>query len=152
MNTRNISWLAGLLEGEGCFSKRGNCVTIQLYMSDLDIVERSQKLVGALSIGSRKGKTENHKTCFYWSLAGPRAAEWMMTLYPLMGQRRQARIKGLLEIFKTAKKQTPSVLVCTHTEGHRKRRTVCDKCYQADWYRQRKEGRRDVSSLANSII
>src|SRR5574341_1862045 len=129
-SSRNIAWLAGLLEGEGCFSRRGNCVTIQLYMSDRDIVERSRRFVHAPSISERVSKRPNHKTCYYWTLSGPHAASWMMTIYPLMGERRQARIRELLAIWKGAETQHPSTLVCPHTEEWRQRRTVCDRCYQ----------------------
>lgn len=102
MTVKEIAWLAGLLEGEGCFSKRKNCVTIQINMTDCDVVRKSANLVGARSVGRREDKRANCKPCFYWTIAGPRAAGWMMTVYPLMGKRRQARIRELLGVFKKA--------------------------------------------------
>jgi hypothetical protein len=153
MTTLDIAWLAGLLEGEGRFSKRGNCVTIQLYMSDRDVVERAARLLKAPSIGVREPRRSAHKPCYYCTVSGPEAAAWMMTLYRLMGTRRQARIRELLAIFSIAKTQARSRLVCPHTAHYRQRRTVCNRCYQHDWYQRRKEGRRDVTdTLANSTI
>lgn len=140
MNINRIAWLAGLLEGEGCFSRRGNCITIQLYVSDRDVIEKAQAIIGAPSIGSRRPKNEKHKTCYYWTVSGPEAAAWMMTLYSLMGSRRQERIKELLTVFKQAKTQHKSTLVCQHIDAYRKGRTVCDRCYQHDWYERKKAG------------
>jgi hypothetical protein len=138
-SVRDIAWLAGLLEGEGCFSKRGNCITIQLYMADRDVVERAARLLGALSVGVRDYTNSKWKTCYYCTVSGPPAAAWMMTLYGLMGTRRQARIRELLVIFKKAKTQYASTLVCPHVADHRRHRTVCDKCYSHDWYIRHKQ-------------
>lgn len=139
-STRDIAWLAGLLEGEGCFSKRGNCITIQLYMSDRDVVERAGWMMGALSVGRYEGKSPKHKTCYYITVSGPNAAAWMMTLYTLLGARRQARIRELLEVFRRAKMQKPSSLVCPHTDQHRRHRLVCDRCYKKHWVQTKKGG------------
>jgi hypothetical protein len=137
---RDIAWLAGLLEGEGCFSRRGNCITIQVYMTDLDVVERAATMLGAPSVGRRVDPLRpNDLPCYYCTVSGPSAAAWMMTLYCLMGDRRKARIRELLAIFKKARTQHASTLWCPHVADYRRYRTVCDKCYSHDWYVRRKK-------------
>lgn len=151
MTTKDICWLAGLLEGEGCFGHTGNCVTLQLAMTDRDVVEKARRLVGAPSL-YKDTRQAPRIPCYSWLLSGQYAAGLMMTLYSLLGERRQAKIRTLLTIWKQAKLQHRSTLVCQHSDAYRRGRTVCSRCYQANWYRQRKEGRRDVSSLAKSTL
>ena len=98
--TKDIYWLAGLLEGDGSFSNSNGSPHIQLSMADVDVVKRAQRALRAKRVRSysrqrhdgRTGPTHWHET----RITGTRAAGWMMTLYPLMGQRRQARIRELL--------------------------------------------------------
>ena len=136
ISTLDIAWLAGLIEGEGCFSRQGNCVTMQLNMADRDVVERASRLMGAHSVGADNPRKDHHKTLYRTMISGPKAAAWMMTLYSLMGERRRARIRELLPLFMRSRKQNPTVMVCAHIERHRKGRQVCSRCYQTAWARQ----------------
>lgn len=89
----DIKWLAGLLEGEGCFLNQGS-ITVHLNMSDPDIVERAGRIMhGTPSppVFRTVGMPQYSVRIF-----GARAAGWMMTLYPLMGARRQAQITTAL--------------------------------------------------------
>jgi hypothetical protein len=46
----DVIWLAGLLEGEGCFNIRpdkNNQVRVSIEMTDRDIIERAAKLFGS---------------------------------------------------------------------------------------------------------
>jgi hypothetical protein len=98
---RQIEWLAGLLEGEGCFSKVGyrvreglGTVAIFVNMTDRDVIEKAAALLGSkvVTFPRPPGYKPQWRTLLY----GDRAAGWMMTLLPLMGKRRRARITALL--------------------------------------------------------
>lgn len=98
MRTEDIHWLAGLIEGEACFSPtqtpQGKVYPrLPLGMKDHDVLLRAARL-----LGKYPRQWENHKTKPFYMLqvSGRRAVEWMMTLYPLLGRRRQAQIFHVL--------------------------------------------------------
>lgn len=107
LTTTEIAWLAGLLEGEGSFSTCKDNVHIQIAMTDRDVILRAHLLLHGNRLEPRQ-YTRQHKdgrigTTSWWEtrVTGRRAAGWMMTVYPLMGCRRKARIRELLNKWKT---------------------------------------------------
>ncbi len=111
IDTKDIIWLAGLLEGEGCFNMSGSrngSARISLNMTDKDVVERAASIMKApLRI---RPKRENRKQVFSTELFSNRAAAWMMTLYPLMGMRRKQAIEDTLSIWKNQRFKNKSGL------------------------------------------
>lgn len=110
MNEIECAWVAGLLEGEGCFTfgpdsnrtKSTACraMRITCSMTDLDTVQKLHRTVdiGNVCPESRLDKRRAHaKPLYVWS-AGKRAdVVWLMTLIrPHMSTRRGARIDELL--------------------------------------------------------
>lgn len=99
---KDIAWVAGLLEGEGCFSRRkgqkGNyhSPTIQLCMTDKDTVIRFAKITGAYKVILQKHRTKANKKVFRCVIYGSRAVQWMQTIYPLMGSRRKQKLRECL--------------------------------------------------------
>lgn len=89
-----IAWLAGLLEGEGCFHFcRGPYV--KLSMTDKDIVERAAELMN--------GHCQKVKRCqpgckpvFLVEVCSVRAIYVMNLVFPHMGKRRAEKIKEVL--------------------------------------------------------
>ena len=107
----DLYWLAGLLEGEGCFNMSGSKVgsaRLSLNMTDLDVVERAAKLVGA-EIKYPK-QYPNRKKVYRIELFSNKAAGWLMTLYPLMGERRKQAIENTLSIWKSQRSKNKSGL------------------------------------------
>ena len=109
MTTLGISWLAGLLEGEGWFGaknmpKDGTHPTVRIYpaislgTTDKDVAERAAHFLGA-SVRSAK-RIKNYKQVYKVQRVGKVAAGWMMTLYPLLGDRRKRRIYDVLTAYK----------------------------------------------------
>ena len=110
IDSRDIRWLAGWLEGEGCFQMRrfGNRTPIPIIAAnstDEDVVKRASKILGG------KGKTyfvkvthKMHKPAWTKVVSSTLAVSWMMTLYSLMGKRRQAKIKEILDEWKTQRR------------------------------------------------
>lgn len=92
-----IRWLAGLLEGEGCFTfyyhKTNSAyqVGIQLAMTDEDVIAHAARVLGSTYNHAAKD-LRSTKTMWRTNVHGPRAIGWMQTLYPLMGKRRRAKI------------------------------------------------------------
>lgn len=124
LGTQDIHWLAGLLEGEGCFSvqkhvakqngknpnkKRFHPIgTIQylpvitLHMTDEDPVAKAASLL-KVAAGKAPHTTVKGKAIYQLTACGIHAVGWMMTLYPLMGKRRKARIAEILANWKEYK-------------------------------------------------
>jgi hypothetical protein len=124
MKNTDLAWLAGLLEGEGCFRcdtrkytlKSGEKKSylepvIHLQMTDLDVMERAASLLGT-TLRTYQDNKGNRKLLYRTSLNGKkRAIPMMRQLLPLMGQRRQERIAQV--ILQTNGRNTYS----TTTEG-----------------------------------
>ena len=96
----SISWLAGILEGEGCFliSGRGRgsgTPVVQLQMTDGDVVERAAALMGARVL-HRSGRTPAHKDIWRANVYSDGAIDVMRAILPFMGERRAARISEIL--------------------------------------------------------
>lgn len=96
-----IAWMAGLLEGEGCFGftrNRGKSYArIALKMTDEDIVSRVSILWGC-KYHVQKPRVGNweRKNIFAAEISGAMAAEWMRAIYPFLGSRRKERIDMLV--------------------------------------------------------
>lgn len=111
---KDLAWLAGLLEGEGCFSEQhyhhGGArwyvlPSIQLAMTDRDVVRRAGALLGGKQRSVRSyvpkparyvPKPGKYKRKFVWRVNGQRAAYVMKLLLPWMGKRRARAISRTL--------------------------------------------------------
>jgi len=102
MKKSDLYWLAGLLEGEGSFTKGNpsspNQPRISLQMTDEDIVARAAELLGRkpYSHTDRRQKMMGWKQTYQVSLRGTKALEIMRTIRPLMGIRRRAQIDSAI--------------------------------------------------------
>jgi hypothetical protein len=113
ISARDLVWLAGLLEGEGCFSLQcyRNGVTclhalpsIEVQMTDRDVVARAGKLLGGGQTKVRGGgrpKAKRFHKVYIWRVNGQRAVHVMKLLLPHMGKRRSARITALVKQYET---------------------------------------------------
>ena len=94
VSLKDIYWLAGLLEGEGCFHIRTkHNPIIQLAMTDLDVMIHAAQILGAYKVVKCKQDTRGGKRLYRLNVYGRRAIGWMLTLFSLLGERRQAKIK-----------------------------------------------------------
>lgn len=143
--TRQLEWLAGLLEGEGSFMlmKGSPCVAVQ--MTDRDVVARVAEIMEVPMSEYKykpKGKP-SYLPVFYVRIWGTHAIEWMMTLYTLMGTRRKAKIKEVIEAWKAspamprASRGTSLPALC-HPNLPRTGNGLCKKCYMRAWRDSRK--------------
>jgi hypothetical protein len=108
MNDGDLAWVAGYLEGEGWFSLFNcNNPRFGLYQyprvactsTDLDVLQRLQRLSGVGRIVGRKPREPHHAPPWQWTVSKSReAVELMEAIYPHLGQRRRAKIDELLDI------------------------------------------------------
>jgi len=95
-----IHWVAGLLEGEGFFGLTKNSPTIALKMNDVDVVEKFKSVVKTTDKIFREERLGGNPA-YVTKLYGGPAIQWMMTIYPLMGLRRKAKIREILQYWKS---------------------------------------------------
>lgn len=107
MKLHDVYWLAGLLEGEGCFGLSGarGSIRIGLNMTDYDTVKRAADLLGT-KVREVK-RLPNRKQVYRTELFSNAAAGWMMTLFPLMGERRQNTMETSLNYWKSQRLKNP---------------------------------------------
>jgi hypothetical protein len=98
ISTKDIIWLAGLLEGEAYFGLKRGYPEIILSMADKDIIERAALLFGSNLQNPilRSKKNPKWKDAWRTSVNGRNATAWMMMIYSLMGQRRREKIKSVI--------------------------------------------------------
>ena len=104
MTDIEAAWLAGLLEGEGCFQIRrtpkGSLqVGVRLNMCDRDVVERAAMLAEAAIVRTHVPKNPKHNTTHYFYISGNGAIRTMMIILPFMGERRTAKIKSIITVW-----------------------------------------------------
>jgi hypothetical protein len=107
IGSRDLAWLAGLLEGEASFSLQhyhhGGSLwyllpSIEVKMTDRDVICRVGGLLGGgqQRVRSFRPKKASWKRVFIWRVNGRRAVHVMKQLLPHMGKRRSKRISQLV--------------------------------------------------------
>ena len=97
-----IAWAAGIFEGEGSINivpNRPSCASLQVSMTDLDILERLQDIFGG-NIYTKVKQKSQHKQGWTWQIA--RKADIYATLeklLPWLGERRSYRALNVLDHF-----------------------------------------------------
>lgn len=95
---RDIAWLAGLLEGEGCFGIYANTPRITLSMTDRDVVSRALAVMrpASTAVYTKKQRGLGSKLVYEVAVTGHRAVGWMLTLFSFLGDRRRERIREVI--------------------------------------------------------
>lgn len=154
-------WLAGLLEGEGCFiadthgTNRRPHLIVALQMCDLDVVERAATLMnGNVTRSGRKIPRPNESQSYRVKVGGAKAEKVMRAVRPFMGLRRSAKIDSLLSIESPSHYKRPDAPHGTNARYSNKRlRCRCSKCRQAhNTYMKEYKLRRAASSGPCDIV
>lgn len=97
MTPKETAWVAGLLEGEGCFSIRANkYLSVSCMMTDEDVIEKLKTIVAGGNISLRKPEA-NRKQVYAWNLYRREEVVSLITkLRPHMSLRRGERIDEML--------------------------------------------------------
>ena len=106
MTPEQTAWLAGWLEGEGCFMFKEVCssnasprIIVQAFSTDKDVVERVARLMG---ISLYRIKPRDHYAGWTSSegwranVEGQKAVDLMTAIRTMMGARRGAQIDKAL--------------------------------------------------------
>ena len=108
LDLKELYWLAGLIEGEGCFllDKRSNsCLRFSMAMTDKSVLKHAQKIINLGFIKGPYWAKMSTKPYWYWRIDKDKdVAALMMTIYPLMWNDRQEKIEDLLEIWRSRPK------------------------------------------------
>lgn len=84
----DLKYLAGLFDGEGCFSidrcqQKGNRIRYRLYASitlrQYNVLKQIQELVGG-SIHQTRETTDKHARCFQWRVSGKEALRFAFVI------------------------------------------------------------------------
>jgi len=116
---KEIAWFAGLLDGEGWFvikrqkgAQTGSFV-VGICMTDFDVIQKAVTVSGGVLHGPYRNNGFGMKPVWRCVLYGALAASWAMTVFPLMGKRRQQQIRAGLEVWKMSRtrrsRTTPSL-------------------------------------------
>lgn len=101
LKTNDLHWVAGFLEGEGSFTKCGSAITISAVQVNVEPIDKLHNLFdGYKRTYYRKEIKTNNGRYHRWEVYGRNAASLMMTLYPMLSEKRKNRIKELLAIWK----------------------------------------------------
>ena len=144
MNSSDLHWLAGWMEGEGSFTVKKTNKSIRLcgVSTDRDSIARVSGVLGTKLYGPYNKAVPGRKR--YWSVAvhGGKAAAWMMTLYSLMGKRRQQAIKKALAVWRSSTYHQRQYPTC-HPERKYRAKGLCESCYINNWQKakRRKNGK-----------
>ncbi len=92
ISMRELGWVAGFLEGEGCFPK-SKSTGIVVQQVQREPLERLQRLFGGRVYELKRTRGND---IHQWYLHGPTARGLMMTLYTLMSPRRKEQIAARL--------------------------------------------------------
>lgn len=135
MDSIDCAWLAGILDGEGCFtySNGGKNPVVTVAMSDFDVIERVAAVTGVGTILEYKVAAGRKPMLRWWVGRRRDVARVLLAIYPLMSERRQSRIAELVASFdQTYSLDDPR---CRHghqdwgvkpSTGHR----YCKACYR----------------------
>ena len=109
---RQLEWLAGWLEGEGSFgvqktgSGRLACPTVHVGTTDGDVAKKAADIFQTSTNGPYRSEQRTLdgsrlKPVYQVGVVGIKAVGWMMTLYGMLGHRRQAQIRRALIAWKS---------------------------------------------------
>lgn len=98
--TAELHWIAGFLEGEGCFRFSSTTEHSNAKQVSREPLDRLQSLVGGAirphSHALQRARGGKGKDGWTWYVSGARARGIMMTLYPLLSTRRQGQVRTAL--------------------------------------------------------
>lgn len=90
------AWLAGLLDGEGCFDYTRNSPRLRVKMSDHDIVLRAAAMMPGSRVHAEPARLPHHKPCMVAQVHGDAAVAVMRAVLPYLGHRRTAKATDII--------------------------------------------------------
>jgi hypothetical protein len=87
-----LGWAAGFLEGEGSFTKNRRSPTVNAVQVNREPLVLLLNLFGGSLLGPYKNKG-NRQGYHEWRVCGDRALGVMLTMYPILSERRRAQVR-----------------------------------------------------------
>lgn len=100
--SNDLSWLAGFLEGEGHFGTAAKCEQVAASQVNDEPLARVLRLLGG-SMTYHVATRKNENDIFRWAVTGSRARGVMLTLFPLLSEKRQEQIRAAFAVRPTLK-------------------------------------------------
>ena len=131
----DIIWLAGLLEGEGCFHLiKGKYPIITVNMTAEDTINKVSDMWDRRVI--HRGNIWITQVC------GAHAVAWMMTLFPFLGRCRKDTIISIIKFWKEYPYSRASKGMRNMSKCHPDRIVyafdMCKPCYARQWWKEKK--------------
>ena len=101
MDLKKLHWVAGFLEGEGCFHVGGR-TSMAAAQVQIEPLEKVQRILGGTINGPYSTKNPKRKPFFSWRLNGVPAIAAMLTLFSLLSPKRKAAITRAVQEWKAA--------------------------------------------------
>lgn len=102
MNREDLAWVAGVFEGEGCFSfhEKSRAISACISMTDLDVIETVKSIIGLGTIVSVKPGKVGWKPQWKWAVNSFEDVQAVAAmLWPWLKSRRRVKIKSVLKGF-----------------------------------------------------
>lgn len=97
MTSVELSWLAGIVEGEGTFSRPGRTGQVRVIMTDHDVVRRLAAVTGLGVIRERPRRQAHYRIAWDWHVVRQASVKFLAcALAPLLLDRRRAAVGELL--------------------------------------------------------
>lgn len=102
MTNQEIAWVAGILEGEGCFDGNGTGKNprVRVELKDHDVIERLHALIGGKISYPKQRNPGKWSATALLSVCGRAEVEPLLrAIRPWMSERRGEKVDELLEIW-----------------------------------------------------
>lgn len=106
LRSADLGYVAGIIDGEGFIRIRpshggsGLTLNVGVDMTDLDVLEKCQSIVGVGYVYDRTRRGKN-KPIWMWRIHRQcEVVGLLFTIYPFLGQRRQARVREAIAAWK----------------------------------------------------
>ena len=119
LNLSQWAWIAGLIEGEGCFSLTDTnpSPVFTITMSDEDVIAKLAELLG-VKYKVKSPRNERCQTMYHITVRKQSFNEWLISgIYRWMGKRRQAKLQDCIAYYQTKGSQELNhLLLGTNTD------------------------------------
>ena len=110
------AWVAGLIEGEGCFSttKKHPNPCFQIQMKDEDVIAKLAEMLGT-KYTKRPPRNERCQPMYQIMVRRQNFCEWLITgIYRWMGERRQAKLNECIAYYQSKGSNTCDHLILSN--------------------------------------